>query len=77
MDAEFPLCVLDALTLGRGYMIVGAPDVDGDPPIVTVESPFNMAMNWDPRTRKVTAAYQAFEAEGVSRAVLYLPDVTM
>jgi hypothetical protein len=77
MDAEFPLCVFDALTLGRGYMIVGAPDVDGDPPIVTVESPFNMAMNWDPRTRRVTAAYQSFEAEGVYRAVLYLPDVTI
>lgn len=77
LDAEWPLCALDALTLGRGYMIVGSPDEDGDPPIVTVESPFNMAMNWDPRTRKVTAAYQSFEAEGVFRAVLYLPNVTI
>lgn len=77
LDAEFPLCVLDALTLGRGYAIVGSGDRPGDPPIVTVESPFNLAMNWDPRTRRVTAAYQSFEAEGVFRAVLYLPDVTV
>jgi hypothetical protein len=77
MDAEFPLCVLDALTLGRGYMIVGSPDTPGESPIVTVESPFNLVMNWDPRTRKVTAAYQAYQAEGVSRGVLYLPDVTV
>lgn len=77
LDAEFPLCVLDSLTLGRGYMIAGSPDRSGDAPIITVESPFNMAMNWDPRTRTVSAAYQAYEAEGVFRAVLYLPDVTV
>lgn len=77
LDAEFGLCVLDALSLGRGYMIVGSPDKQGDSPIVTVESPFNLAMNWDPRTRRPTAAYQSYEAEGVYRAVLYLPDVTV
>lgn len=77
LDAEFPLLALDSLTLGRGYMIVGAPDSPGDSPIVTVESPFNLALAWDPRTRKGTAAYQAYEAEGVIRGVLYLPDVTV
>lgn len=77
LDAEFPLCALDSLTLGRSYIIVGEPDKPGDAPIITVESPFNLAMNWDPRTRSVTAAYQSYEAEGVFRAVLYLPDVTV
>jgi hypothetical protein len=42
-----------------------------------MESPFNLAIDWDPRTKKVRAAYQAFEAEGVFEAVLYLPDVTV
>lgn len=74
MDAEAPLCFLDSLVQGRGYMIVGAPDVPGDAPIITVESPLNLAMNWDPRTRKGTAAYQAYESEGIYRAVLYLPN---
>lgn len=77
LDGEFPLCTLDSLTLGRGYMIVGSPDVPGDAPIITVESPFNLALNWDPRTRQVTAAYQSYETEGVFRSVLYLPDVTV
>jgi hypothetical protein len=77
LDGEHPLCVLDSLTLGRGYMIAGSADKPGDPPVITVESPFNLAANWDPRTRSVTAAYQAYEVEGVFRAVLYLPDVTV
>jgi hypothetical protein len=58
-------------------MIVGSPDRPGDSPVVTVESPLNLAMMWDPRTRRPTAAYQAYEVEGVYRAVLYLPDQTI
>lgn len=77
MDAEAPLAFLDALVYGRGYMIVGSPDVLGDSPIITVESPSNCTMVWDPRTRATRAAYQAYEVEGVFRAVLYLPDVTI
>lgn len=77
LDAEAPLCFLDALVYGRGYMIVGAPDIPGDSPIVTVESPLNLSMTWDPRTRKPTAAYQSYEVEGVYRAVLYLPNETI
>jgi hypothetical protein len=45
-------CSLDSLVAGRGYMIVGSPDVPGDSPLVTVESPLNLAMTWDPRTRR-------------------------
>ena len=77
LDAEAPLSFLDSLICGRGYMIVGSPDRPGDAPLITVESPLNLAMNWDPRTRKPTAAYQSYEVDGVFRAVLYLPDVTI
>lgn len=77
MDAESPLCFLDSLVYGRAYMIVGSPDVPGDSPVVTVESPLNLTMTWDPRTRRPTAAYQAFQVDGVFCAVLYLPDVTV
>jgi hypothetical protein len=76
-DAEAPLTFLDSLICGRGYMIVGAPDRAGDSPVITVESPLNLAMTWDPRTRRPTAAYQAYQVEGVFRAVLYLPDETI
>jgi len=77
LAAELPLAFLDSLVVGRGYGIVGSPDQAGDSPLVTVESPLNMAMTWDPRTRQVTAAYQAYEVEGVYRAALYLPDVSV
>ena len=77
LDAEFPLVQQDSLVGGRGYMIVGSPDSPGDAPIVTVESPLNLSMVWDPRRRMVTAAYQSYEVEGSFRATLYLPDVTV
>jgi hypothetical protein len=77
LDAEAPLTWLDSLICGRGYMIAGSADRPGMSPVVTVESPLNLAMNWDPRTRRPTAAYQAYEAEGVYRAVLYLPNKTI
>ena len=77
LDSEFPLVQQDSLVGGRGYMIVGSPDVPGDSPLVTVESPLNLTMVWDPRRRMVTSAYQSYEVEGVYRAVLYLPDVTI
>jgi hypothetical protein len=44
---------------------------------MTVESPLNLSMTWDPRTRRTTAAFQSYEVEGVYRAVLYLPDETI
>lgn len=77
MDAEQMLCWLDSLIYGRGYMIVGSPDTTGASPLVTVESPLNLSMTWDPRTRRATAAYQSYEVEGVFRAALYLPNVTI
>jgi hypothetical protein len=77
LDAEAPLAFLDAMVFARGYFIVGSPDRPGDSPLVTVESPLNLSMTWDPRTRKPTAAYQAYEVDGIYRAVLYLPNVTI
>jgi hypothetical protein len=74
LDTEFPLVQQDSLVGGRGYMIGGSPDMPGDPPLVTVESPLNLAMVWDPRTRNVTAAYQSYEVEGTYKAALYVPD---
>lgn len=77
LDSEWQLCCLDELVYGRGYIMVGSPDVPGDSPLVTVESPLNVAVNWDPRKRMTTAAYQAYEIDGVYMAVLYTPDQTI
>lgn len=77
LDAEFPLVQQDSLVTRCGYMIAGSPDEPGGSPVVTVESPLNLALGWDPRTRSVRYAYQAFEVEGVFCAALYLPDETI
>jgi hypothetical protein len=77
MTGELPLAILDSLVAGCGYVIVGAPDQPGDSPLVTVESPKNLAMQWDPRTRTAVAAYQSYQVEGIYRAVLYLPNQTI
>lgn len=71
---------LDSLALSRSYVIVGSGDSDDDAPIVTVESPFQVFAERDPRTRKVTTAIKRWAegegAEKVQRATLYLPDST-
>lgn len=77
MAGELPLAVLDSLVAGCGYIIVGSADQPGDSPLVTVESPKNLAMQWDPRTRTAMAAFQSYQVEGIFRAVLYLPDQTI
>lgn len=77
MDSESSLCWLDAFVCGRGYMVVGSPDVKGDAPLITVESPLNMSVRWSPRTRKADAAYQIYEVEGYFHAALYLPNETV
>jgi len=80
LDEQSQQAHLDALVLGRSYVIVGSGDDDGSDPIVTVESPFQVFAERDPRTRRVSAAIKRWqEGEGkdiVQRATLYLPDST-
>jgi hypothetical protein len=80
LDEQSQQAHLDSLALGRSYAIVGSADSDDDIPIVTVESPFQVFAERDPRTRQVTAAVKRWqEGEGedaVQRATLYLPDST-
>jgi len=80
LDEQSQQAHLDALALGRSYVIVGSGDDDGADPIVSVESPFQVFAERDPRTRKVSAAIKRWqEGEGadvVQRATLYLPNST-
>jgi len=80
LDEQAQQAHLDALVLGRSYVIVGSGDNDDSDPIVTVESPFQVFAERDPRTRRVSAAIKRWqEGEGkdiVQRATLYLPDST-
>ena len=80
LDEQSQQAHLDSLVLGRSYVIVGSPDKGGDEPIVSVESPFQVFAERDPRTRRVSAAVKRWqEGEGtdvVQMATLYLPDST-
>ena len=80
LDEQSQQAHLDSIALKRTYAIVGSGDeVDADP-IVTVESPFQVFAERDPRTRKVSSAIKRWEeGEGndkVQRATLYLPNST-
>lgn len=62
---------VDALAYGRSFVMVWA-DTNGAP-IVTVESPLQVAVLRDPATRRVTAALKRWVDGNVGRAVLYEP----
>ena len=75
LDAEHPLAHLDALVFGVGYVGVGSPATGGNvidtPPLITVESPLDIAVEWDARTRTIVAALRLFGFEGSRQATFY------
>jgi hypothetical protein len=89
MDEESQLAHLDALVFGRSYICVGAGDkgpdagtgevVDRDSatPLITVESPFEMFHELDPRTRRVKAAAKVYRDGNDKLGTLYLPNSTI
>lgn len=83
LDEESQMGRVDALTMKRSYLCVGANDEDADTPIVSVESPLEVFGWVDPRTRQVAAALKrTYVADSLVRlperyATLYLPDVTI
>ena len=81
LDAEQSLAHLDAFVFGCGYIGVGTPvtgpNVIDTPVLITVESPLDVAVLWDARTRTITAAVRLYGFEGSRQATLYLPDQTI
>jgi hypothetical protein len=80
LDEESQLAHVDALVFGRSYITIGSPDpeeTEDDIPVITVESPRDMAVLWNPRTRRTEAALRLFESAGEKRATLYLPEQTI
>lgn len=62
----------EALALGRSFVLVWA-DSSGAP-VLSVESPHELAVLRDPITREVTAAAKRWREDGRARAMLLLPD---
>lgn len=80
MDEESELAHTDALVYGRSYVSVSAPGPDDDDyPLIVPESPLNMIVDTDPRTKKVRAALRIYVDWRVPEedfCTLYLPDAT-
>jgi hypothetical protein len=85
LDGESPMTHLEAFVSGRAYNIVGPGDdsTDGEP-LITSESPMNMAVRYDARQRRVTAAVQIYydgdygsDMYGSEVAAIYLPNQTV
>ncbi|MGW3298502.1 phage portal protein [Streptomyces rubiginosohelvolus] len=80
---ESSLAHLDALVYGREYLAVGS-GTDDSPPLITAESPLDMTLMWDARSRMGTAALRECAADTFIESgpeerilVLYLPDQTV
>lgn len=80
LDSESVIHAQETLTLGRGYVTVGTNEEDREHPLITVESPREIAVDIDKRHRRINAAVRMYDhepGEVLPRfATLYLPDST-
>jgi hypothetical protein len=81
MDTQSQQGHLDALIMGRAYVVIGTREDDEKTPLITVESPLDMFAEFDPRTRVIRAAVRRWREEGeggakIEHATLLLPDAT-
>jgi len=83
MDMGLSQAITDALVMRRSYISVGANENDSNTPIVCPESPLELYVRNDPRTRKPIEARRrwcVYDNTGVlseEYATLYLPNVTI
>lgn len=80
LPSESALCHTDARVYGRSFVAVGTnPDGSDQPPLITVESPKEIACDVDRRRRRMSAAFRQYRdvEERVTRGTLYLPDATL
>lgn len=77
LEAELPLAITDALSMGRGYWMVGSPLESGGAPQITVESPLNMTVGWDVRGLEPKEAFAQYWRDGRRHAALVLPFKTI
>jgi hypothetical protein len=74
---ESELTHLDSFVYGRSYAAVGSAEDDDAPPVITVESPLDMTLDYDARLRAVTSALRLYKVGETQAATLYLPGQTV
>ena len=75
LDEQSQQAHVDALVQRRAYVIVGAGD-DPARPVISVESPEQVMVQRDPRTRRVVAAIKRWTDDEREFVTLYRPDST-
>lgn len=74
MDEQSQQAHLDSLALSRSYVTVGSNAEADRPPLISVESPFQVWAQRDPRTRKVNAAIKQWtDLDDVAHTIVYTP----
>lgn len=76
LDEESQLAHVDALVFGRSFVMVGS-NPNGATPLITIESPLNMAARWDARSRCVIEALQVYAMDGQEAATLFTQNETV
>lgn len=78
LDSQLPMFMRDKLVYGRAFLSVGSNDQDPDRPLIMVESPREMHVKIDRRSRQIVAALRSTRDKGeVVAEVLYLPNETI
>lgn len=77
MDEQSQQAHLDCIALSRSYVTIGSNSESGLPPLISVESPFQMWAQRDPRTRRVNAAIKQWtDLDDVAHTLVYTPNET-
>lgn len=79
LGSESALVHIDEKIYGRCFVAVGTNDDDREQPLITVESPLNIAVDVDPVRRVMRSALRLYRDEETRRTscTLYLPDTTI
>lgn len=81
LDSEAAKLHLDSFIYGRGFVCVGSNEEDPSRPLITVESPREIVVRVDPRTRRVTEGLRLYgQRENdltPQYATLYRPNETV
>lgn len=80
LDSEAPKVTGDALIFGRSFVTIGVNEDDADHPLIAPESPREMAVRIDTRSRRILVAVRpVYDEEGDPNpvgATIYHPDHT-
>jgi hypothetical protein len=80
LDSEAPKLHLDGFIYGRGFACIGTNEEDPEFPLISIESPSEVAVRVDYRTRRVIQGFRLYgqneDTGQFDLATLYLPDRT-